>query len=73
MSNNQPNRGRTEVSAERRHTRAMVCLLIAIPGISVLLGIVTLILAFGGPDQEIHTELVPLSKTSWEQGRYDDR
>lgn len=50
----------------KRSARLPLALLIAIPAASVLMGIITLALALGGPDQEIPAEAhAPLSKTSW--------
>jgi len=42
-------------------------LLIAIPAASILMGIVSLYLAFSSPDLEIRQENAPLSKTSWQE------
>lgn len=52
---------------------AMIYLLIGIPLTSVLLGAVTLYLAFSTTDRDVRLqELAPLSKTSW-QDPLDDR
>ena len=51
----------------------MIYLLIGIPLTSVLLGVLTLYLAFSTPDRDVRLqELAPLSKTSW-QDPLDDR
>ena len=47
-------------------------LLITIPAASVLMGIITLIVAFSGPDQEIRPTEAPLSKTSWRNAEPSD-
>ena len=46
--------------------RLPLILLIAIPATSVLMGIITMILAFSGPSQEIPIREMPLNKTSWQ-------
>jgi hypothetical protein len=46
-----------------------VILLIAIPATSVVLGIIMMIVAFSGPDQEIPKGQAPLSKVSWQNSR----
>jgi hypothetical protein len=51
----------------------MIYLLIGIPLTSVLLGVLTLYLAFSTTDRDVRLqELAPLSKTSW-QDPVDDR
>ena len=45
--------------------RLPVILLIAIPAAAVVMGAITMYLAFEGPDQEIRLDGAPLSKTSW--------
>ena len=53
--------------------RSPVILLIAIPAAAVLMGLITMYLAFSGPDQAMPVEKAPLSKTSWrEPGPVDD-
>ncbi len=50
--------------------RLPVLLLIAIPAAAVIMGAISLYLAFQGPDQEIPLTGAPLNKTSW-QNRED--
>jgi len=45
--------------------RLPVILLIAIPATAVLMGMISMYLAFQGPDQEIKVDSAPLTKTSW--------
>jgi hypothetical protein len=45
--------------------RLPIYLLIGIPLASVVMGIITLIVAFSGPDQELPDAQAPLRKTSW--------
>jgi len=52
--------------------RLPLYLLISIPAASVLMGIVSLYVAFSGPSQEISVEQPPLSKTSWQTEQRDD-
>ncbi len=45
--------------------RLPIILVIAIPAAAVVMGLITMYLAFQGPDQEIRMDGEPLSKTSW--------
>jgi hypothetical protein len=45
----------------------MLYLIIGIPAVSVLMGIVTLYVAFSHPDQSIPMERPAMSKTSWQE------
>ena len=47
-------------------------LLIGIPATSVLMGIITLVIAFSGPSQEIQADQTPLNKTSWREETHVD-
>ncbi len=48
--------------------RGMLYLVIAIPLAAVLMGVVTLYVAFSGPDQAIQkVDERPLSRTSWRE------
>lgn len=47
--------------------RGMLYLVIAIPLAAVLMGVVTLYVAFSGPNQAIEKVERPLSKTSWHE------
>ena len=51
--------------------RLPIILLIAIPAAAVVMGVITMYLAFQGPDQEIQMDGEPLSKTSWQSGETD--
>ncbi len=46
--------------------RLPVILLISIPAAAVVMGMITMYLAYQGPDQEIPVGDAPLSKTSWQ-------
>lgn len=53
--------------------RLPLILLIAIPAAAVVMGAVSVYLAYQGPSQEIQLDGEPLSKTSWrEAGGPDD-
>jgi hypothetical protein len=52
--------------------RLPIYLLIGIPVASVLMGIITLIVAFSGPPQELPVVESPLSKTSWHESQRPD-
>jgi hypothetical protein len=41
-------------------------LVIAIPATAVLMGAISVFLAFGAPDRSVRDDTVPLSKTSWQ-------
>jgi hypothetical protein len=41
-------------------------LLFGIPGAAILMGAITLFVAFSGPDQELPASEMPLSKSSWQ-------
>lgn len=69
--NVKPTQTQPAAAIKRRH--AMVYLLIAIPAASVLMGILTLFMAFGNPDPEVRMHQAPLSKTSWQQEHASDR
>ena len=43
----------------------IIVLLIAIPAAAVVMGAITMYLAFQGPNQEVLKDGAPLSKTSW--------
>lgn len=45
--------------------RLPIILVIAIPAAAVVMGMITMYLAFQGPDQEVLIDGAPLSKTSW--------
>jgi hypothetical protein len=47
--------------------RLPLYLIVAIPAAGVLMGIITLIIAFSQPPQEIRTTEAPLTKTSWQR------
>jgi hypothetical protein len=47
--------------------RLPLYLLLTIPAAAVLMGIITLIVAFSHPPGEIRTTADPLSKTSWQR------
>lgn len=46
--------------------RLTVILLMSIPAAAVVMGMITMYLAYQGPDQEIPVGEAPLSKTSWQ-------
>ena len=48
--------------------RAMIGLIVLIPLASVVLGVVMLVLALSGPDDQMRVNQEPLSKTSWQHG-----
>ena len=47
--------------------RWIILLLMAIPAAAVLMGAISMYLAYQGPDQEILIRERPASKTSWQQ------
>ena len=61
------------MTGETRQKRGMIYLLIGIPLTAVLMGVVTLYVAFNTSDGEVRrASEVPMSKTSWQE-RGDDR
>jgi len=63
----------SQVTTQGRQKRGMIYLLIGIPLTSVLLGAVTLYLAFSTTDREVRIQQQePMSKTSWQES-VDDR
>ena len=46
--------------------RLPLLLIIALPALSVIMGLVTLYVAFSGPQQELSIDRPPLDKTSWQ-------
>ncbi len=53
--------------------RLIILALISIPAAAVLMGAISMYLAFRGPSQEIPIDRTPASKTSWqEKGGADD-
>ena len=62
-------RRRCDEDAMNRLPSLPLMLIIALPATSVVLGIIMMIVAFSGPDQEIPIGQTPLSKVSWESGR----
>jgi hypothetical protein len=64
---------KSEIKPKGLRKKGMIYLLIGIPLTSVLLGMVTLYLAFNTTDREVRLkEVAPMSKTSW-QDPVDDR
>lgn len=51
--------------------RGVLYLLIAVPVVTVIMGGVTLYLAFSDPPQAVEIEAKPLSKTSWREPSSD--
>lgn len=47
--------------------RGVLYLVIGIPLAAVLMGVVTLYVAFSNPDPGVQQDGVPLSKTSWQE------
>ena len=49
--------------------KRVLYLVVAIPLTAVLMGAVTLFIAFSDPDRGVRDAQAPLSKTSWQEGR----
>jgi len=49
--------------------RGVLYLVIGIPVAAVLMGVVTLYVAFSNPDPGVQRDGAPLSKTSWQEQR----
>lgn len=50
-----------------KHHRGMLYLIIGIPATAVIMGIVTLVVAFSNADPGIQQDAPPMSKTSWQE------
>ena len=46
--------------------RLPLLLVLVLPALSVVMGLITLWVAFSGPDQELIIDRTPLDKTSWQ-------
>lgn len=51
----------------RRSGNTVLYLVLGIPLAALLMGIVTLVVAFANPDPGVQADGVPLSKTSWSE------
>ena len=49
--------------------RGIIILMLGIPAASLIMGAITLYIAFSTPSQEISVDHAPLSKTSWQSER----
>lgn len=52
---------------KRSAKNAALYLIIGIPAAAVLMGAVTLYIAFSNADPGVHIERAPMSKTSWQE------